>query len=874
MKLNRLSLENWRGIKKASIEFGPAITIVGGPNESGKSSMRDALRAALLLTGERKEKKILEACRPWDTKLNPKVKLDFVCADTICSVQKEFLRKKGEWATLECNGKLKATDEIVQEELTKLLGDSAGWIDVLWGTQGIVSFDSAPDTMKGRLAAAAQATVMPQVTQLYETIVDEFDKYWTEKTRKPNKDFQRVREASEEARKDVSLLEWALKEADQKSEEISVKSRELQELEKQLSQLEKSWKEGNESLSIWETYGKAKADAGLAENTCKSISQWLESFKSISSQIKRLFPESKSWQQSMEAIRKQLAQPPSRAEIDALTARKKFLELYISQEKYRALEAIEIPEQKELKELLEIERTLQDIAARLKMGELRAELVAEKDLQIEISKDNGAAGSLELKAASSEKWTAEQGFELNLPGVARLKVESGNPAVTQDISRRQELESKLKNALAKWQANNIPELVEKTNETRLKLSQSKKVDEAEISAARKKVADADTLETLPADEMEALLATLPASIQAAELMWNAAQKAHQEVVAKQQELAKNNPAAVLSASVKNLEAHWLNYPLEEKPALKIPRELSGEPGSGEPGLELGEERKREASGRAGSVESAGSVEQAGSAEAARSVEIDAFFKTLVDHESKCSELLKAKQAEHEQSRAKVVRPDGQEVSKDSLDKIESDKNRVVEQKNALAASVNQMRGNIEAQGDLYGRLVKAKEALARCEADEKRVELDAYAIKELREAFETVREQLQKDVVKPLEDVVSKHFESLTQNRYNSVKFDQSLKLETLETDSVSAVAIEDVSFGTREQLALLTRLCLAELLAKEDSGQVVILDDNLVHTDDERMETACRLLEDASEKVQIIVFTCHPERYDCIKNACRVKVG
>ena len=112
---------------------------------------------------------------------------------------------------------------------------------------------------------------------------------------------------------------------------------------------------------------------------------------------------------------------------------------------------------------------------------------------------------------------------------------------------------------------------------------------------------------------------------------------------------------------------------------------------------------------------------------------------------------------------------------------------------------------------------------------------------------------------------VSQCFTSITTGSYQSVVFDSTLKLQKLATPNFNDVPVEDVSFGTREQLALLTRLCLAELLAKEGEKQVVILDDNLVHTDDIRMALACRLLQDAASKVQIVIFTCHPERYKLI---------
>jgi hypothetical protein len=56
-------------------------------------------------------------------------------------------------------------------------------------------------------------------------------------------------------------------------------------------------------------------------------------------------------------------------------------------------------------------------------------------------------------------------------------------------------------------------------------------------------------------------------------------------------------------------------------------------------------------------------------------------------------------------------------------------------------------------------------------------------------------------------------------------------KAESLLTDDGLTAPILDLSFGTREQLAFLSRLCLAEMLSEKERN-LVVFDDNLVHTD------------------------------------------
>jgi uncharacterized protein YhaN len=75
----------------------------------------------------------------------------------------------------------------------------------------------------------------------------------------------------------------------------------------------------------------------------------------------------------------------------------------------------------------------------------------------------------------------------------------------------------------------------------------------------------------------------------------------------------------------------------------------------------------------------------------------------------------------------------------------------------------------------------------------------------------------------------------------------------------------ENLSMGTREQLAILIRLAYADLLAERGAPALIVLDDALVNTDDNRREKMKQILYRASQKYQIILLTCHGAAYrDC----------
>jgi len=75
---------------------------------------------------------------------------------------------------------------------------------------------------------------------------------------------------------------------------------------------------------------------------------------------------------------------------------------------------------------------------------------------------------------------------------------------------------------------------------------------------------------------------------------------------------------------------------------------------------------------------------------------------------------------------------------------------------------------------------------------------------------------------------------------------------------------IEDLSTGEQEQVHFAVRLALARILAG-DERRLVVLDDILAHTDRVRYGHVIQILRELSERLQIVVLTCHPERYDSL---------
>ncbi|MBP0617358.1 AAA family ATPase [Jiella mangrovi] len=90
---------------------------------------------------------------------------------------------------------------------------------------------------------------------------------------------------------------------------------------------------------------------------------------------------------------------------------------------------------------------------------------------------------------------------------------------------------------------------------------------------------------------------------------------------------------------------------------------------------------------------------------------------------------------------------------------------------------------------------------------------------------------------------------------------DIDLDEETLELRGLRRQGVEErfdrLSAGAREQVAVITRLALAQVLKQGGHPAAVILDDALVNTDELRLERMHEVLRAASRELQVIVLTC-----------------
>jgi len=95
----------------------------------------------------------------------------------------------------------------------------------------------------------------------------------------------------------------------------------------------------------------------------------------------------------------------------------------------------------------------------------------------------------------------------------------------------------------------------------------------------------------------------------------------------------------------------------------------------------------------------------------------------------------------------------------------------------------------------------------------------------------------------------------------SELALDESLHILGLRREGIEE-KFESLSLGTREQLAVLTRLAFADLLREQGHPATVLLDDAVVYADDSRFDRMLRILQKAAKHLQIIVLTCRERDY------------
>ena len=171
-------------------------------------------------------------------------------------------------------------------------------------------------------------------------------------------------------------------------------------------------------------------------------------------------------------------------------------------------------------------------------------------------------------------------------------------------------------------------------------------------------------------------------------------------------------------------------------------------------------------------------------------------------------------------------------------------------------TIERLRARIEALagGGLDERLASVRrrhdQAERECARHRREVETLELLLRVLQDAERSAKERY----LGPLVRRIRPHLAALFPGA--DLEIDDAFRV-TAVSRSRDAEPFDRLSEGTREQIAVLTRLAFAELLCDQNWPAILVLDDALVFSDDQRIEQMFEILTRAATRLQIIVLTC-----------------
>ncbi|MFA7345412.1 MAG: hypothetical protein WC003_14010, partial [Terrimicrobiaceae bacterium] len=182
---------------------------------------------------------------------------------------------------------------------------------------------------------------------------------------------------------------------------------------------------------------------------------------------------------------------------------------------------------------------------------------------------------------------------------------------------------------------------------------------------------------------------------------------------------------------------------------------------------------------------------------------------------------------------------------------------------ALRTDRDQARAILQTLGGqgLYSRETELEERNAEAILRRDAARSQAWCARVANDLIEHRKQAATKAVLTPLENRLTTAFAELTGDSTRQVFLDEHLQVAGIGRTRDETHAFDQLSQGAKEQLLLCLRLAVAQELAS-DEPQVLILDDVLVNTDPIRQERILDVLGTQAERLQILILTCHPDRY------------
>lgn len=864
MKLSRLRIEQLRKFRQpAQIgDLADGINLFVGPNEAGKSTIAEAIRAAFF---ERHRSSSVEHLRPWgDGAASPSIEIDFTVGGRSARLHKSFLQRKR--CELEINGQ-RLEGAQAEDHLADLLGfgfagrgasgpEHWGIPGLLWIEQGAAQDIDAPvahaaDHLQRALGAALGEVASSSGDVVLDRVERARNELLTPATGQPRGDYAEARRREVTLATELAELEGQVATYRGKVDQLATLRRDhaADDTEQPWQELRAKERAAQVELDAVEAVKKSLADVReKAEQTIQRQALLISNLDTFDQQESDLSArdaereEAQARAQAAEAAHASCKARHEQAQITLGTARK--VASLARQEENRRSQSTRANELRtqiagietkltdaeiEQQALLALRRdaaatelspddltALRKLATQLRELEIRRAAAASR-LRYDLEPGREVRVGNEVWSGDGEALITEP-TTLVLPGLGSLEIIPGGSDLV-EVAR--ELRSVAERQAAALERLGLPSL---------------EAAEARRETHREHEADIKTREAK-------LKILAPAGIDALRGELAALRARLEECEKRLAELPVRPGDADNLPSVEDAEA------TEERARRDLER-LDGE--LNQAGLTMANAQSM--------LEAAQREVSAAQAKLAAPGRAERLSKARADLlEAKAASAGYVSEIETLDAKVRAARPDV----------LLQDIQRWRASAEALERAYDERRGRIE-------RLEAELQALGAQGIEEKRADV-ARELEQTRRRI--VEMQRRANALDHLLELLRRKRAAVTQrlhaplqrhlNHYVQLLFPQAtLELgedfvpRLLNRPGTEAGDFHDMSFGAREQMGVISRLAYADLLKEAGRPTLIMLDDALVHSDDGRLAQMKRVLFDAATRHQILLFSCHPEKW------------
>ncbi|MFZ5730904.1 MAG: AAA family ATPase [Pseudomonadota bacterium] len=880
MRVRELRVDNFRKFRKPVrlADFGDGLNLVCEPNEAGKSTVLEALRAALFERhGSRSDR--IRSFRPHGDEVAPTVELDFEIDGAAWSLRKRFLQSPS--VTLEGPGGRFQSDE-AEEKLQLLLGftragnrgaddDSRGALGLLWVEQGQSFVLGAPgqsarrtleDVLAGEVGAVTGGRRTAAVAQAVEKALSELQTATGRPTKRLQEAFeaaQAAQEACDAARRELNEFEDVLTRLEAKRSEQRRLVRELEDPEaaEQFAQLAKDVDRAKAAAQALKTAElvlnqatgersrletasaareKLRADLGTARAKAKAAQRdvdehvaTLEAARTYEREAEAALADKRRLLRSAEDARAALL-----AEQDALQTRRRLAQAFARLDRAEAL-AAELERHAAAVAAEPMDEAASDDLDRLDRAVVQARSAAEAGAAtVEIALQPGAPAPFMNgdPLPPDESVAVTETLRLSIPGVADVIIE---PPATGELAQ-----ARLR--AAEQDLQSFLERVGHASVTDARAAARKRNQAAQQAASLAVRLDAECAPDAGLEigsGLEALRGFL------------AAQARPEEGAA---------AADSGQASLEELEAAYQAARAAERDA-EVRRQGTLDALQA---AQLEEVRRASIASAANAEEERMTLQLKAEEDAITDAALEAELAVVAAAEARAIQ-------DHDGARraAEALDEDALTKRKETADRR---RQRMQEDRLTLVGDVVRLEEAAKSLGGAgpASRLAAAEEVAQATREVADRLNEEAETLALLKRVIGAAQQEASRRFLQPITRRVEPYVRRLLPSA--TISFGEDYRPRML-TRGGREEAAEDLSKGTQEQLAVLTRIAFADLLIDKGKPASLVLDDALVFADDDRFEVMLEILAEAAQRMQVIVLSCRASAYRGIE-ANRIEIS